>query len=502
MNKNRFVLIAALWATGAFAQQGFDTPPQPAAAQPLRTPTFAEARLANGLGVAVAERHAVPLVTALLLVDHAGSLLDPPGKAGLAGLTFTVMSKGATRGGEVLDAAAIAAAAEAEGGSIEIAVGAQAARIAMTVPISRLDGTLALLADLLRAPTLSADELERSRTQALDGLKLALADPGSLAAKLAHRLYWGDTPNGRAITPASLARIQPADLVAFHRAQVRPDRVTLVLAGDIDLTQARALANKHFGAWKQNRMLAPTAPVVAAAPLASRVVLVDLPGAGQSAVIVTAPYAALGNEADERARQRASLRAGAVATAVLGLGYSSRLNQEVRIKRGLSYGAVSGSEVLASGGMVSASAQTKHASALEVADLMRGEILKLAAEDVPAPELAARQAVLVGDFGRLLETTTSLAELAADQILRRRSLAELARWPAETLAVDAARVHGFAADYWKPEALRTVIVGDLTALNAAGSGDQLRQLYPDAWVIKASDLDLASPNLRRPLTKK
>ncbi|CAN5208756.1 hypothetical protein BH11PSE10_BH11PSE10_16420 [soil metagenome] len=488
MNKYMAFALALLLSTVAIAQQGFDSPPEPAPAKPLQIPVFAEARLPNGVRVVVAERHAVPLVSALLLVDHAGSLLDPPGKAGLANLTFTVMSKGALQGLEALDAAAIAGAAEAQGASLEVGVGAQASRIGMTVPVSRLDDSLALMTEVLRTPTLPAEELERSRAQLLDSLKLSLADPGSLAAQLAQRLYWGDTPRGAPITPASLARVKQGDLVAFHRSQVRPDRVTLILAGDIDLAQARALADKHLGSWKQNRMLAPTAPNVSPNPLATRSLLIDLPGAGQSAVVVTAPYAALGNAAD----QRAGLRAGALATAVLGIGYSSRLNQQVRIKRGLSYGAVSGNEALPGGGMLSASAQTKHASALEVADLLRGEILKLASDDVPAPELAARQAVLVGDFGRQLETTATLADLAADQVIRQRGLDELAQWPTEMLAVNAGRVRAFAQQYWAAEVLRTVVVADLKV-----AGDGLRQRFPDAWVIRASELEIGSANLRR-----
>lgn len=480
-------LTALLLSAAASAQQGFDTPPPPAPARTLQVPGFTQTKLPNGFGLVVSERHGLPLVTALLLVE-AGSLMDPPGKAGLAALSFTVMSKGAQRGAETVDAADIAYTAEALGGSLEVATGARSSQLSMTVTSNRLDDSLALLADVLRRPSLPADELERSRAQSLDALKLGLSDPGTLAALLARRLYWGDTPRGQLGTPASLQRIKREDLVAFHRQQLRPDRVTLILTGDIDPAQARALADKHFGHWKQNRRAVPLAPAVAPKPLAVSTVLVDLPGAGQSAVLVLAPYAALGNSPE----QRAALTAGALANTVLGVGYSSRINQEVRIKRGLSYGALSGTEVLPGGAYLSASAQTKHESAAEVARLLCGEILRLVAEPVPAPELAARQAVLVGEFGRELETTASLAGVAADQLMRGRPLAELQQLPAELLAVDAARVRDFAARYWPPEALRTVIVGDLKA-----AGDSLREQFPEARVIQADQLDLAAPDLRR-----
>lgn len=469
--------------------RGFDRPPLPGPAQPLAVPTMADAALPNGLRFAAAERRALPLVTAMLLVE-AGSLLDPPGKAGLASLAFTLMGKGSQLPGRpARDAATLAIAAESLGGSLEIDTGARASRIAMTVPVNRLDEALALMAEVLRAPTFPAEELERSRAQSLDAIKLNLSDPGALAGLLARRLYWGDTPNGLVTTPASLQRIRREDLVAFHRSQVlRPERTTLVLAGDVDLAGTQALARKHFGDWKQNRMAAPPTPSVVPRPLGAPALLLDLPGAGQGAVVVVAPYAGFGNAP----AQRAALRAGAVANAVLGGGYSSRINQEVRIKRGLSYGANSGIESLIGGGMLTAFAQTKNGSVGEVASLLRGEILKLAREDVPAPELAAREAVLVGDFGRGLETTAGLAGAVSEQLLRRRALADLQRVPEELLAVDAARLRAFAGEFWQADALRTVIVADLKA-----AGAELPAQFPGAWTIRAADLDLGSASLRK-----
>ena len=516
----KMTLILAVMAVAmapALAQRGFDKPPPPGPAQPLQVPAFSEAKLPNGLTVVVAERHGLPLVTAMVVAE-AGSLLDPPAKSGLASLTFTLMGKGAKRAAPwcpppeaaaapdeaaskpirplppasscEVDAATIAISAEALGGSLETDTGARSSRLSMTVATNRLADSLALMADVARAPTFPDDELERSRAQTLDAIKLGLSDPATLASLLAHRLYWGDTPNGIVTTPASLARIRREDLVAFHRQLLRPDRVTLVLAGDVDLPQAKALADRYFGKWKvPAKQPVPPTPLLAPKPMAASTLLLDLPGAGQSAVAVLAPYAAFSNAED----QRALLRAGAVANGVLGVGYSSRINEEVRIKRGLSYGANSTPESLVGGGMLMAFAQTKNASALEVAGLLRGEILKLAQEDVPAPELAAREAVLVGDFGRQLETTAGMAAIAAEQVLRQRDLAELQQRAVELLAVDAPRVRAFAAEYWKPEALRTVIVADF---KTAGE-EALRKQYPDAWVIRAGELDLGSQNLRR-----
>ena len=223
-------VVLVMLAGPARAQRGFDKPPAPAPAKPLQVPAFAEASLPNGIRIVVAERRGLPLVTAMVLVE-AGSLLDPPGKSGLASLSYTLMGKGSKRGGQEQDAASIAIAAETLGGSLEVDSGARSGRIAMTVPANRLADSLALMANVIRAPTFPDEELERSRAQILDAIKLNLSDPAALAGLLGRRLYWGETPGGAVTTPASLQRIRREDVVAFHRLQVRPDRVTLVLAG-------------------------------------------------------------------------------------------------------------------------------------------------------------------------------------------------------------------------------------------------------------------------------
>lgn len=484
--------LPAVAPAPARAQQGFDAPPEPGPARPLQVPAFAQLKLPNGLDLVVVERRHLPLVTALLLVQ-AGSLQDPPGKAGLAALSYTLLTKGAQRGDETVDAADISFAAESLGSSLEVSTGAQAGRLALTLPSKQLDDGLALLADVARTPTLPAPELLRSRAQMSDALRLNLSDPGLLAAQLAKRLYWGAAPAGQLATPATLLRVKREDLLTFHRQHLRPERVTLVLAGDIDLAQAKALAEKYFGDWRGGRLALPATTTTAMAttaaqPLPTPALLVDLPGAGQSAVLVLAPFAAQENSSAQRREQHA----GALANTVLGGGYSARINQQVRILRGLSYGAVSTTESLPAGGLLTASAQTKHQSAAEVATLLRAEILRLAALDVGPRELAARQAVMIGDFSRQLETTATLAALAADQLQRRHDLAEIAQLPADLLAIDAPQVRHFAAQYWPEPSLRTVIVGDLNA-----AGPRLRQQFPDAWVIPANQLDLASPNLRR-----
>jgi zinc protease len=211
---------------------------------------------------------------------------------------------------------------------------------------------------------------------------------------------------------------------------------------------------------------------------------IDMPASGQSAVIVSAPTVPQGS---------ADARIADVAHTLLGGGYSSRLNQVIRIERGLSYGAFGGAELHPAAGLWQGQAQTKHASAAEVAGLMREALLRIAREPAPAAELEARKAALIGGFANRLQTTAGLAGLVAAQVAQGRDPAELAQRVEQIRAVTPEQVLAFAARHWRPEALRTTVAGDWAA-----AGDGVKALGEGLLRIPKAQLDLDRPELRRP----
>ena len=470
------------------ATPGIDAPPPAQPPRPIAVPAFEQYALPNGMTLVLAPRRGTPIVTLGLLV-RAGPELDPPGRAGTAAMTAGLLTKGARRGGRVVEATELARQAEALGATLDSGSGWRASTLSMTVTTPRLAAAAALMADVLQRPLLATDELERARAQSLDGLRVTLGEPSQVASMTARRSFWGDTAYGRLVSPRSLARLTREDITAFHAAWYRPERTVLVLAGDIESEPARALAERLFGAW-QPKGAAPVPPDPGApTPLPEPLLLIDMPGTGQSAVVIDAPFVPTG--APDR-------RIGQVANAVLGGGYSARLNQEVRIKRGLSYGAFSQAETHPHAGMAHAETQTNHPTAAQVLQLMRGEMLRLAESPPSAEELAARQATLVGSFARRLETTGGLASLAISQLVQGRPLEDLGRTVDEVMAVTPEQVQAFAKAHWKPGSLRGVIAGDLKA-----AGESLAPLLaPDApggpaRRLGLEALDLDRPNLQR-----
>ena len=500
-------LCVALGALGGAAQaQPFDTPPLPAAPRPLVIATPTEQRLPNGLRVVLAARPGVRLVTAQLLV-LAGSEVDPPQRAGLASLAAGLLTKGT----QARSATAQAREAESLGGSLDSGAGWNQSQVSITVTVGQLDPALALLADAVMRPTFAQAELERLRAQVLDGLKIAYSQPATLASLATERLLFGSRPYGHPAdgTPASLPRITRADLRALHSAHYRPDNAVLLLAGDLDDASALRLAARHFGAWRVPNARASTASrlalamlptgVSAAGAFASRAaadavapkptpwVAIDMAKADQAAVMVAVPLPPLG----------ADRAAASVLNAVLGSDFSSRLNQEIRIKRGLSYGVGSQLDARRDGGALRVSVQTRNASAAEVVALVRTELDALIDTPVPAAELAARKAALVGAFGRSIETTAGLGSALRSLVVAGVPVSELRARIEAVSSVSADAIQRFAATHLGAGARRVVVAGEaleftasLQALTQTPSRLQTQSPTPRFVTLTPATLDI------------
>ncbi len=454
------------------------TPPPPAAPREPHLPKPAEKTLSNGLRVIVVQKPGVPIVATRLLIKT-GAEADPANLAGLADMTASLLTKGT----KMRNAVQIARGVEALGATLESAGAWDNSFVSLDVMSSNLPKALGYVADIVRNPVFANDEIERLRAQNLDALQVAMHQPRALAGFVATRVVFGAGPYGHNLggTPESLQRIKRADIVAFHRAHYRPDNAILVFGGDIAPPKAFALAEQSFGAWKKGTTAAATSATPAAPP--HRVVVIDMPEAGQAAVLV----ARLGLKRVDPAYSIAQ-----VTNSALGGGYSSRLNEEIRIKRGLSYGAGSSFDLRRDVGPFTATAQTKNESAAEVVVLIDEELNKLGKEPVPDVELGPRKATLIGNFGRSLESSASLVNRVAYLALYGLSLDEINTYISGIQSVTAQQVEQFAGAHLGASDASIVIVGD-----AKKFIEPLKKQFPNVEVIPINELDLNSPTLRK-----
>jgi zinc protease len=463
------------------APEGQRQAPPPLAAPVSPTlPTPAEKVLANGLRVIVSRSSDLPLVTAELSV-LSGASADPEGRAGASAMMAELLTEGTT----TRSATEIATQTEALGAVLGAGSGWEASSVSLNVMPQNLEPSMAIMADVALNPAFAREELDRVRAQSLDGFQVGLKNPGTVAGWIAPTVLYDGTPYGHVAggTPGSLPRLTRDDLVAVHNSWWRPDNAVLVIVGDVTPEQGFALAEKAFGAWKK-----PAAPLPAR-PSADRIapprnIVVDMPNAGQAAVTVTRRGIARG---DER------YYAGIVANTVLGGGYSARLNQEIRVKRGLAYGAGSGLSARRVVGGFSASTQTKNESAAQVVDLIRGEMRNMATIPASEAELAARKSVLVGDFGRDLGTTEGLAGLLGSLAVSGIDLKEMNVFTTRVEAVTAGDVQTFSRDIFDPSKASVIVVGDGKLF-----GPALGTALPGAETIPLDQLDLDSATLQAP----
>lgn len=452
-------------------------PPEPGAPVAARIPAAHERTLANGLRVIVAPKPGLPLVSASLRIP-AGSSLDPKDKSGLATMTADLV----TRGTETRSATQIASQIESLGASIGAGAGPDATDISISTLSGRAAQAFAIMADVVMNPAFAEEELERARQETLDGLMLALRQPSSVGSMTMTRALFGDTPYGGVITATSVEAIAAEDLESFHAARWRSNGAVLVIAGNVTPDEGFALAEKAFGAWPEPAVV--TAGALARQPVlpAQRAITVDIPAMGQAAVLLgrVGPSRLADDYVDTT-----------VANAVLGVGYSSRLNSEIRIKRGLSYGAGSGLSARRQPAPIVASAQTRNDAVPQVVDLMASEFSRLGQEPIAEKELAARKAYIIGNFGRSVETTAGLAGQYSALAQFDLPLAKLQTYSAEIAAVTPERAGAAARKYYDPAAATLVIVGD-----AEKFWNDLKDKRASMERINIEELDLGSATLK------
>ncbi|MGO8697914.1 MAG: M16 family metallopeptidase [Limisphaerales bacterium] len=463
-------------ASAAFTPK--ETPPAPGPLRPFNLPTPMEKKLPNGVRVVIIPRPGTGLVSVSAGVK-AGSVFDPAHAAGLADFTASLL----TRGTKKHTAPQIAETVEAMGGSLSSTASWDGASVSLSSLSSRLGDILPTFAEVLRSPAFAAEEIERLRSENLDHLTVSLRSPGTLARLTAARVVFGESSYGHSPTgtPETIKALDASEMNLFYEHCYQPENTVLVFGGDITPDAAFAYASENFGDWKRLPKAGLPAPAAAVAQKAGRVVVVDKPDAGQAAVYFARPSI---RRADE------DYAVGRVANGVLGEGFSSRLNQEVRIKRGLSYGAGSSLGARKDGGLFYASAQTRNDTAPEVAILLNAELTRLATEPVAPAELVPRKAALSGNYTRALETGAGLVSAVVSLADYDLPLAALNDYLPQIQRVTPSQIQLFARKNLTAAEASVIIVGDGRQFLAA-----LKKQFPNAEVIPVDKLDLNKANL-------
>ncbi|MGI9055708.1 MAG: M16 family metallopeptidase [Pyrinomonadaceae bacterium] len=421
----------------------------------FNAPDVKSAKLENGLEIFVVEKPEIPKV-AVSLTTRAGSVADPNAKAGLSAMTNRVMRRGTkTRNAIQIDETLGNLGTALAGG-----VGKESASLNLEVLKRNLNDSLAVMSDVALNPSFPADEFDRTKKQALDGLAQAANNPNAIANRVAYMLAFGaDHPYGRPSggLPKTVEAITREDLQQFYQTYWKPASSALVFVGDITLAEATNLARKNFGSWSGGS--APAVNIPAAKPMgAGRVYLVDKQGAAQTVIaqVLNAPE-----------RKSADYYALSLANAVYGGGFGTRLNLNLREDKGYSYGVFAFPQHFSKGGTWIASGGVQTDKTKESATEFMRELKFIAGEKpISADELTSARLSRIRGYAQQFESYGRIAGQITDLWTAGLPMTDLQKQTDELAKLQLANVNSVAAKYAALAGTTILLVGDLSQIEA------------------------------------
>jgi zinc protease len=457
--------------------------PSPGAPNPFAFPEPATRTLPNGLRVFVVTDHRDAAIAARLVILGAGATQDPPGMPGVSQMTAALL----TQGTEKRSARDIAEAIDFVGGSLSALTGKDALTVTLDVVKKDLNLGFDLMSDVVLHPAFRSEELDRQRQQLLSGLTLQYSDPEYLASAVFGRVAYGSSAYGWPSegTPETVKKLQPEELEKFRSAHFAPNQSLLAIAGDITPEEAFAVAEKFFGPWP--RLDAAAVVPQSAAPTAGQHIwLIDKPDAVQTQ-IRAGKLGIRRGDADYIPVQ--------VANRIFGGGYNSRLNTEVRIKKGLTYGAFSSFTPHRYAGLFTVGTFTRTEATVEATKLVVDLISRMSTGEVTQKEMDFARDYLAGVYPIESET----AEEVADRVLTAAAYdlpADYNRtYPDRIRGVSPAQVEGVAQRYFTTKDLDIVLTGNVSAFR-----DALKKEFPRAEYVEIpfDKVDVLAADLRKP----
>ncbi len=424
-----------------------DRPPALERAETFAAPVPVDRTLRNGLRILVYENHALPLVSAELLI-FTGIDGETPAQAGLAGLTARMLTEGTRRKtaiqlAEALEDLAIHLSASAESDHMSVSLDS----LSETLPQA-----LDLLAEVIQEPAFRPGDFKRVQNLALTALEQKRGNPDALAADvLGERLYgknhpWGQPSGG---TPETVKRLRASMLATFHKTYFKPNHAVLSVAGDVSPDLLVTMLEARVGRWKAGVVRPPRLPEFP--ELAQRSIsLVDQPHSTQSFVWIG------GHAIPARHPDALALR---LANFALGGLFSSRLNANLREAKGYSYGYFSRLSLERDAGAWIASGPIKAEDTAPALAEVEQELERFARGDVTDPELSQAKLALVRGLPVALETNGAVASALARLVLVGLPLDYYKTLADQTARISRDDVARVAKTYLQPERWPVSVAG-------------------------------------------
>jgi zinc protease len=430
-------------AAQATSWQQIPIPPLPAfkPQQPKRI------QLSNGMVIFLQEDHELPLIEGSARI-RGGSRNEPASKVGLVDILGEVWRTGGTKTqtGDQLDDLLEVRAAKVETGG-----GPDSTTISLSCLKGDFDDVFKVLVDLLENPEFRADKLDLAQKQMEDGISRRNDEIGGIAQRESVKLAYGpDNPYARTPEYATVAAVTRQDLIDWHHTYVHPNNIILGITGDFDPAAMEARLRAAFESWVKG----PALPKddVQFQPAKPGYYLIPREDVNQSSIHMVA----LGTT-----RNNPDYYAIAVFNEAFGGGFSSRLFNDIRTKRGLAYNVGGGIGTnFGHPGILQVAMSTKSQTTIESVQAVDEDIDDLAKHPITDEEINRAKDAILNAFIFRLDSP--------DKILAERVTYEFYGYPADWLdkyqaeikKVTAADVNRVAAKYLHSNQLAVLVVGN------------------------------------------
>ncbi|TRD22255.1 M16 family metallopeptidase [Palleronia caenipelagi] len=407
----------------------------------------------GGINAWLVEEPAIPFV-ALELRFLPGAALDRTGKRGAVNLMMGLLEEGT---GD-LDAQGFAAARDELAASYSYQAYDDAVAISAKFLSENRDEAVDLLRRSIIEPAFAQDAIDRVRDQVLSVIARNAVEPNEIGRARFNELAYGDHPYGSAVegTVESVAALTRDDIMQAHRDVLVRDNLYVSAVGDITAEELGALLDTLLGALPQSTDVADPGPAGWNIAPGIELVEYDVP---QSVVIFGQP----GFERDDP-----DFFAAYVLNDILGgRGFSSRLMEEARVKRGLTYGIGTFLAPMEYAASTGGQASSANESAAELVSVISDEWVRIA-EGVTEEELAAAKTYLTGAYPLRFDGNERIASILVGMQMDDLPVSYIATRNADIEALKVEDLARVAKRLYQPENLSFVIVGQPEGLPGDG----------------------------------
>ncbi|MGR3660394.1 MAG: M16 family metallopeptidase [Paracoccaceae bacterium] len=398
----------------------------------------------GGLTAWLVEEHSIPF-TALEIRFRGGSALDVPDKRGAINLMTGLLEEGAAD----LDAQEFSVARETLATSFSYRVFDDVLSISARFLTENRDEAIALLKTSIMQPTFEQVDIDRVREQVISGIKSDATDPSSIAGSVFSETAWGNHPYGstKEGTIESVTALTRVDIIEAHARVMGRDRIFVSAVGDITADELGALMDELLGDLPD-----------ASAPLADHADN-QLSG-GMLVVPFDTPQAVALFGHQGITRDDPDYMAAYILNEVFGGGgFESRLMEEVREKRGLTYGIGTFLSPMDSGELILGQVRSDNAKMAESIAVIREEWAKIANEGITAEELEDAKTFLTGAYALRFDGNAPIARIMVGMQMTDLPVDYLRTRNDQIIAITLDEINRVAKRIYQPEELFFVVVG-------------------------------------------